>query len=67
MRPVETPYLGLDRAAFWQQMERCFAAALAAGDAGPRPELDEALVPQIVLDPPPTDWPNPEDYLNDED
>ena len=53
MTPLEMPHLGLDRAAFWRQMERCFAGAFAAPEALPRPELDETLVPQIELDPAP--------------
>lgn len=68
MTPLETPHLGLDRAAFWQRMQRCFAAALAAPEAQPRPELDETLVPTIELVPPPMHWPDPADYLEpDED
>jgi predicted metal-dependent hydrolase len=66
MTPLETPHLGLDRAAFWRQMALCFHEALAAPEAGPRPELDEALVPQIALDPPPTAWPDPADFLEPE-
>src|SRR5689334_13783871 len=49
MTPLETPHLGLDRAGFWKQMERCFADALHAGEAAPRPELDLSLVPRIDL------------------
>lgn len=66
MTPLETPHQGLDRAAFWQQMARCFADALAAPEAQPRPELDLALVPRIDLQPAPTLWPNPADYLEPE-
>ena len=67
LTPLEMPYLGLDRAAFWQQMQCCFAAALAAPEALPRAELDETLVPRIALDPPPTHWPDPADYLEAEE
>jgi hypothetical protein len=67
MEAYESPYLGLDRVLFWQQMERCFAPLFA--DPNPdrylRPE--EALIPVITLDPPPAIWPKPEDFETDED
>jgi predicted metal-dependent hydrolase len=62
-----SPYLGLDADAFWRQMERCFAPALAAGDAGGAAQLDPALVPEIRLEPPPAAWPDPEEFLHEDD
>jgi uncharacterized protein len=66
MTPLETPHLGLDRAAFWRQMEHCFAVALTAPEGVPRPELDETLVPRIELDPAPAHWPDPAEFLEHE-
>jgi predicted metal-dependent hydrolase len=60
-------YLGLDGAAFWRQMEQCFAAVLDPPAPEHRAELDESLVPVLTLDPPPACWPDPADFLRDED
>ena len=60
-------YLGLDIVAFWQQMERCFAALLADPSPNAAQELDEALVPVMTLNPAPETWPNPLEFLREED
>ena len=67
MEPYGSPYLGLDTAAFWQKMERCFAPLLGPEmpDKSLRPE--EALIPTIVLDPPPERWPDPAEFLDEEE
>jgi uncharacterized protein len=62
-----SPHLGLDTAAFWRQMERCFAALLAAPVPDRSIELDENLVPVIELTPPPDAWPDPAPYIEDEE
>jgi hypothetical protein len=66
MEPYGPSYLGLDAAAFWQQMERCFAPLLA--DPNPDRDLrpDEALIPVIVLDPPPEQWPDPHQFVEED-
>jgi hypothetical protein len=58
---------GLDLAGFRQQMDRCFAPLLqtAAPDRATRPDPEH--LPQLVLDPPPVQWPNPDDYLSEHD
>ena len=66
MAAYPSPYLGLDHAAFWRDLERCFAALHAAGGAG-GVRLDEALIPTITLDPAPTEWPDPDAFLDDDD
>jgi predicted metal-dependent hydrolase len=62
MEAYESPYLGLDHAAFWRHMERCFAEVLAA----PAPEhgarLNEELIPVLALDPPPDAWPGTDEF-----
>ena len=62
-----SPHLGLDVAAFWQQMGRCFAALLAS----PNPDRSivpaDDLLPVIALEPEPPSWPEPAPSLDDED
>lgn len=58
MEKYGTFYLGLDIKAFWEQMEKCFAEALANGDPDRRLPLREELIPTITLDPPPAAWPD---------
>lgn len=67
MEAYASPYLGLDRAAFWQQMERCFAPVLAAADPDRALRPDETLIPTITLDPPPERWPDPGAFVDEED
>src|SRR5262245_19142001 len=66
MEAYSSPYLGLDHAAFWRTMERCFAGMLAAGDSQTGVELEAALIPTIVLDPAPAVGPDPEQFLDEE-
>jgi predicted metal-dependent hydrolase len=60
-------YLGLDVSQFWEQMQRCFAQALAAEspDSSLRPE--ETLIPVITIDPAPTAWPDPAAFASSEE
>jgi hypothetical protein len=57
MRPCPSPFLGLDTADFWVQMERCFAPLLLTPSV-PSPTMNAELLPQIHLDPPPETWPD---------
>src|SRR3954471_9926966 len=52
-----SPFLGLDTAAFWTAMERCFAGVLAGEGREGLVAIQEELVPTITLDPPPATWP----------
>ena len=67
MKPHGDRYKGLQVPAFWQQMGRCFADVLASPnpDSSLRPQED--LLPTITLDPSPAGWPNPEEYLEEEE
>jgi len=60
-------YLGLDVAAFWRQMEICFAPVLAAEDPDRSVELNPELIPTIELTPPPAQWPDPAPFLDEEE
>ena len=62
-----SPHLGLDCAGFWRQMDTCFAALLAAPEPDRKIELDETLLPAIDLTPPPEAWPDPAEYMSEED
>jgi hypothetical protein len=67
MEPCGSPFLGLDTADFWRQMQRCFEPLLAASvpdrDVRPNPEQ----CPHIVLEPAPSVWPDPDEYVSNED
>jgi hypothetical protein len=66
MQPCGSPFLGLDTASFWRQMEECFRPLLqTAPERTTRP--DPALVPTIALEPAPEAWPDPEDYVSKEE
>jgi predicted metal-dependent hydrolase len=67
MDGLESPYQGLDIASFWQQMATCFAPLLANPDPDRHLRPEEALIPVIVLDPPPEQWPDPADFAEHED
>ena len=58
MAPYGSPYLGLDAAAFWRQMERCFAGVVDRDDPDPALRPADELIPVITLEPPPVAWPD---------
>jgi predicted metal-dependent hydrolase len=64
MDKYESPYLGLDTAGFWQQMERCFAEVLASPDPDRNLRPAEELYPRIELAPPPSSWPDLSDFAD---
>jgi hypothetical protein len=66
MEPYGSPYLGLDSAGFWAEMERCFAPVLACTDPDRDLRPEPALIPTMALDPPPPQWPDPEEFLREE-
>jgi predicted metal-dependent hydrolase len=66
MQRYSSPFMGLDQAAFWSQMERCFADVLAPGAPDRGIEVPEEFIPTIRLEPEPTTWPDPAAYLDDE-
>ena len=59
--------LGLDLGAFWLGMRRCFAPVLGPDPPDRAARPDEAALPLISLDPPPESWPDPDDFLPDDD
>lgn len=67
MRGCPSLFLGLDQDTFWAQMERCFAPLLAPATPDRSLRPDAGLIPTIALTPPPDAWPDPEDYLTEEE
>lgn len=62
MTPYGSPYLGLDTAKFWTEMDRCFSG-VREGDPDCRLPRPDALIPTLSLDPPPAAWPDPDSFL----
>jgi predicted metal-dependent hydrolase len=68
MELYPNPAFGLDREKFWSDMAVCFEEVHREGqdllrrDLRPNPDL----IPTITLDPPPTEWPDPDQYLRDD-
>ena len=67
MTPCGSPFLGMDVSGFWRQMERCYGELLTTATPDRTLRPNPALVPRITLEPPPESWPDPHDYLPDED
>ena len=63
----DAPHLGLDTAAFWEAMHRCFADLLASPEPDRRVEINEDLMPTITLAPAPEEWPDPAAFLEHDD
>jgi uncharacterized protein len=60
-------FMGLDQTVFWQQMERCFTDLLAMPDPTRAVPIQEDLIPEIELNPPPESWPDPEPFLREDE
>jgi hypothetical protein len=67
MKPCGSPYMGLDNDAFWLRMEECFRPLLTTTPPERSLRPDPALIPVIQLEPPPETWPNPEDFIDEEE
>ena len=59
-------HLGMDLATFWAEMEKCFAAITATEEPPRGTAIEEELIPEIALDPPPAEWPDPAAYLDED-
>lgn len=67
MEKYPSPFLGLEHRAFWGQMERCFAPLLATEEPPRGVAPEEDLLPTIELEPAPAHWPDPDEYLREEE
>jgi hypothetical protein len=63
-----SPHLGLDCDGFWRRMTACFVPVHAETDLMRRDlRPDPTLVPTIALDPPPAAWPDPKEFLEEDE
>jgi len=63
-----SPHLGFDCDGFWKRMAACFEPVHAATDLLRRDlRPDPSLIPTLALDPPPTAWPDPGEFLNEDE
>src|SRR5205814_1439617 len=68
MESYPSPFLGLDKVKFWDEMAACFASVHAEKDLTRRDlHPDESLIPTIMLDPAPESWPDPEQFVEHEE
>jgi predicted metal-dependent hydrolase len=67
MKPYGSSYRGLDTDQFWREMQQCLAEVLVEGEPKQRVHLDESLIPRLRLDPPPAAWPDPTEFIEQED
>jgi hypothetical protein len=67
LRGCPSPFLGLDVAGLLAQLRRCFEPLLVEGAPDPALRPRDDLLPRISLDPAPAIWPDPLEYLPDED
>lgn len=68
MERYPSPYQGLDREAFWTTMATCFAPVHAETDLLRRDLTpDPSTIPSITLSPEPESWPDPEEFVEEED
>ncbi len=65
MKDCGSRFLGLDLTSFWNEMEACFRPILGS-DSVSR-QTRPTLQPRMHLDPPPLTWPDPDDFLPDEE
>jgi predicted metal-dependent hydrolase len=60
-------FAGLDIAEFWRAMAFCFDELLADANPDRRVALPEDRIPTITLDPHPETWPDPEQFLREDE
>jgi hypothetical protein len=64
MASAGSPFWGLDGTLFWAKMDDCFAELNAAAQPDPSITLREEKIPEIVIDPQPEEWPDPEKFVD---
>jgi predicted metal-dependent hydrolase len=67
MDAYASPYLGLDAQAFWEAMTRCFAPLINHPNPNSTIRPDPALLPAIRLNPAPAAWPDPAQFVSEEE
>ncbi len=66
MQPFWPKHRGLDLARFWQEMEQCFREVLSTSES-PQVRPEPEAIPTIELDPAPGQWPDPEQFLPEDE
>ena len=66
MAKYGSPHLGIEQQTFWADMERCFAPLLAGAEPEHKITPVEEDIPEIALNPPPDDWPDPAQFLEED-
>ncbi|CAN5336185.1 hypothetical protein BH10PLA2_BH10PLA2_03370 [soil metagenome] len=67
MEGLPTPFQTLDLTSFWREMDACFTPLVECPEGQTPPELTVDMLPTILLDPPPAEWPDPAAYLPPEE
>lgn len=67
MQRYGVQHIGLDQTIFWNRMQLCFAEVLASDNLDRKLEPQEDLIPTIELNPSPESWPDPAEFLDDEE
>jgi hypothetical protein len=67
MKACGSPFLGLDVKGFWQQMEQCFRPVLESANPDPSVRPAAETFPVLTLEPAPEQWPNPDEFIHDEE
>jgi len=67
MAPCGSPFLGLDAKAFWASMEECYRPLLGVERPDPSVRPDPERMPVLTLDPPPEQWPDPWDFVREDE
>jgi predicted metal-dependent hydrolase len=62
-----SPFMGLNQDVFWADMDRCFAALMAQPTPTREVAIEEELIPTIALEPAPDAWPDPAQFLEEEE
>ncbi len=63
-----SPYIGLNQEVFWREMDLCFADVPRGAESNDKSvQIQEELIPEISLDPPPDAWPDPAQFLEPEE
>jgi predicted metal-dependent hydrolase len=63
MKDLPANFLGMQVPVFLEAMTRCFEELLRQEVTSLAGSLDENLLPELVLDPPPPSWPRPADFV----
>lgn len=67
MEKYASPHLGLDITRFWEGMELCLGKLLTEPEIPSESNCQRELIPTIDLQPTSETWPNPAEFLDEDD